>query len=260
MSVLSRFSLKSRFLSILFLVLLLSSITSQAYTASKLSTHPDLQAIIQQNPALANELDKIGAIQTTPFCMVNLLTNTTIGCPAIYFNFSVPPSGGKAVLRTNLQPTGGSRYGRIIYLVDYGATTSGWTVNIGDSGTNNGYGGDGGAQSNDAETQILNGTMSVYANQTGGSALLQTVPSFSLSNYLVRLEVADEQLVWDNYHGSNSSLTNTNLYALCGQPDSEGPINYNVFSGFNRSIGMSSRTGTGVQWAIVLLTGDPCIP
>ncbi len=49
-----------------------------------------------------------------------------------------------------------------------------WSFNLGDSNTNNGWGGDSMTAINDAEIQILNGNLEVY-----GSDLLDRYPEYA---------------------------------------------------------------------------------
>ena len=135
----------------------------------------------------------------------------------------------------------------------YGVPT-GWTVNIGDSRTNNGHAGDGSSQSNDAEIQILKSNLAIYANDYGGSILLDNILDFAgHDSATVNLEVGNEFFAWNNYFGTADSLSNSNLYALNGQPDAEGPVNYNIYAAFNRVVGSSYRIGSGVELVTITL-------
>jgi hypothetical protein len=60
-------------------------------------------------------------------------------------------------------------------------------------------------------------------------------------------EVSNEKVVYDNHDGTASSLASPYLYALAGQPDSEGPVNCDVFAAFNRVIDGDYRSGSGVR-------------
>jgi Ca2+-binding RTX toxin-like protein len=144
------------------------------------------------------------------------------------------------------------------FIVEYDGTPSGWTVNIGDSASNNGYGGDGGSQSRDAEMQIVNGNMSVNGNDYNtppGEFLTQgSVANLVSNGSRVELEVSNEKLAWDNKSGLQNSLTSPYLYALNGQPDDEGPVNSEIYAGFNRVIfGPFDRIGSGASKATILL-------
>jgi len=153
---------------------------------------------------------------------------------------------------------------------------TGVTVNIGDSRTNNGFSGDGATQSNDAEIEIgfpLNLTSPVFNDDTlgihgndifpgtppapGEAPVLIPVIDFVNDSPVVNLTVADQFFAWDNNAGVSGSLNSPFLYALNGQPDSEGPVNYDIFAGFNRVISSNSRIGAGVgEVTICLRTSD----
>jgi len=144
------------------------------------------------------------------------------------------------------------------FIVEYDDTPSGWTVNIGDSASNNGYGGDGGTQSRDAEMQIINGNMSVNGNDyntPAGAQLTQgNVPNLVSNGSRVELEVSNEKLAWDNKSGLQNSLTSPYLYALNGQHDDEGPVNSEMYAGFNRVIsGPGARIGSGASKVTIML-------
>ncbi|WP_333119850.1 DUF4347 domain-containing protein [Microcoleus sp. Pol17_C1] len=144
------------------------------------------------------------------------------------------------------------------FIVEYDKAPSGWTVNLGDSGSNDGYGGDGSTQSRDAEMQIVNGNMSVNGNDyntpPGGELTQGNVPNFVTNASSVELEVSNEQLAWDNKNGLKNSLNSPYLYALNGQVDATGPVNSEIYAGFNRVIsGPGDRIGAGASKVTILL-------
>jgi hypothetical protein len=71
---------------------------------------------------------------------------------------------GQALLQLTLDPaiTG---YDRARFDITYDGAPDGWSVNIGDSITNNGRGGDTGHEFNDAEVQLVDGQLLVYGNE-----------------------------------------------------------------------------------------------
>ncbi|MEP6580423.1 FG-GAP-like repeat-containing protein [Microcoleus vaginatus GB2-A3] len=144
------------------------------------------------------------------------------------------------------------------FIVEYDKAPSGWTVNLGDSGSNNGYGGDGSTQSRDAEMNIVNGNMSVFGNDyntpPGGELAPGNVPNFVSNASRVEFEISNEQLAWDNKNGLKNSLNSPYLYALNGQPDDTGPVNSEIYAGFNRVIsGPGDRIGSGASKVTILL-------
>lgn len=140
---------------------------------------------------------------------------------------------------------------------------SGWTWNVGDSPTNNGYGGDAFDTEHDAEAQALNGTLSVYKSDIGGSSLsCQFVgPSNPSGCVTQQITVQEDLLKFDS---------NTNLSIpidTCGgaflfdfppydEADSEDPSGLyadNLYVGLNQVVD-GGRVGTGVQRACVFLS------
>jgi Ca2+-binding RTX toxin-like protein len=80
------------------------------------------------------------------------------------------------------------------------------------------------------------------------------VPNFVTNGSRIELEVSNEKLAWDNKSGLQNSLTWPYLYALNGQPDDEGPVNSEIYAGFNRVIsGPFDRIGSGASKVTILL-------
>ncbi len=143
-----------------------------------------------------------------------------------------------------------------------------WTVNIGDSITNNGWKGDSRTQSFDAEMQILGTEMSVYGNDTYCSSQsscplysykIPTMPfPYGIAGWKTFL-VKDQYIGWsNNYNESFRNIISKYLYNLRGEYDQEqGGTNYNIYAAFNRVIspynGPASRTGKGVSLVRVTL-------
>lgn len=190
--------------------------------------------------------------------------NTCLTIPAISFIESAP--GGQFVMKINLD-TPGVRYDSVAFDIFYESASprAGWTVNIGDSATNDGYGGDAATQSNDAEIQVLNGVLDIYQAVDGapGAAPIVVLDGNQLITPLLTLEVANGSVRWATGNTSGA-IQSERLFAFNGQPDSEGPVNYDLYAAFNRTIGDRSRTGSGVFRVIVRLTrsalSDPNVP
>ncbi len=161
----------------------------------------------------------------------------------------------QTVLKINLNdPNLNNPYDKVEFEITYDQDPGGtFSVNIGDSATNNGYGGDAGTQSNDAELQIgATGAISVYGNDYSSSSKLD-INSFVSGPSTVNLTVEDEYLGWDNNNGVAGGLNLPFLYALDGQTDDEGSENYDIFAAFNRVISSNSRLGSGVSGVTVTL-------
>ncbi|WP_293337890.1 hypothetical protein [Microcoleus sp. CAWBG58] len=103
----------------------------------------------------------------TKTCEIDLKTGAIAGTQNQFITVVQPPidANGDSWLET-LVKINFQDFTTVKFIVDYGETSSGWTVNIGDSASNDGYGGDVGTQSNDAEMQIANGNMAVLVTTT----------------------------------------------------------------------------------------------
>lgn len=149
------------------------------------------------------------------------------------------------------------------FRISYDAAPTGLSVNIGDSVSNNGGSGDSGNQSNDAELQVgaLIGDSANYGRlmafgNDGHPGALATVPGLATAMDDLFLTVGNEYAAWDDGQGTAGSVSSPYLFALNGQADSEGPVNYDVYAAFNRSIGTEGRIGAGVGQVTVCLSDD----
>ncbi|MGE0494542.1 MAG: hypothetical protein AB7S38_35360 [Vulcanimicrobiota bacterium] len=152
----------------------------------------------------------------------------------------------------------GSPYRAARFRVEYGqGELQAWTVNIGDSVSNNGYGGDGATQSRDCELQVAGDTLAIYGSDAmgGQERLLKKVVGFAHSGQTVDFVVANEYLSWTNSRGTDS-MNSPYLFALAGQSDQEGEPNHTIYAAFNRTISDDSRSGSGATAVTVeLLVG-----
>jgi hypothetical protein len=146
---------------------------------------------------------------------------------------------------------------------------SGWTVNIGDSMSNNGAGGDSAHQSRDSELWIRHETphnpnyRTLTVVSSDHSAPLPPynqriwTQEMELTEGAIQFVVADMFFSWGPPYGFLNADNWQGLFALDGQDDFEGPVNYDIYAGFNRVIwpwpGPASRLGTGVEMVIVEL-------
>jgi uncharacterized protein (TIGR02145 family) len=172
---------------------------------------------------------------------------------------------GQAVVKVTLDgavnPNG---YTEATFKVKYSRTAAeGWTVNIGDSQSNNGYRGDAGHQSNDAEMQIFrkdlespNG-LTVYGNDYRPEEELNPLLQYTLKGDRpnINLTVKNQFFGWER-KGNIGKMKSEFLYALDGQLDDEGPENYDIYAAFNRTIGSAGRNGIGVGRVFIELKPD----
>jgi len=205
-------------------------------------------------------------------CLIDLYNGSVVYCsmpPGVFSTvFGPTPStslapnspNGQVVVKINLKG-----YRKARFSVHYYGTPKAWTANIGDSATNDGYCGDAATQSNDAEMFIIDTTLDVCGKQGYKSVNpisymymaraphLVTAQTYGnpLTPYgeTILLEVANDTLSW-----GRGAIWNPYLYALAGQPDTEGPVNYDIYAAFNRVIHpKSARVGSGVEWVLIEL-------
>ncbi|MCP4696173.1 MAG: hypothetical protein GY862_04905 [Gammaproteobacteria bacterium] len=197
----------------------------------------------------------VSRVQALPAECVIDLENSSHNCqgiPAIAF-LTEPDSNHRTAVKINLDPSV-SGYVKAIFDVVYGGEPEEWSVNIGDSLSNNGWAGDASHQTNNSEMQIArtSGAMTVYGSDyippdktTDGHRRIMGVDGVASQGDTVTLEVADGYLSW---HSPNETgeLNSPYIFALNGQDDDEGPINYDIYAAFNRVIAGAYRPGSGV--------------
>lgn len=128
--------------------------------------------------------------------------------------------------------------------VTFGGPSQDWSFNLGDSPSNNGWGGDGGDFSNDAELEIVNGKLDVFGSDdlSGEAKILLRGRDLGIRpGRTVHFEIANGEVRADK----DVHLKHPALFALDGQPDREGPVNYDLFIGVNRVVA-GGRFGSGV--------------
>lgn len=161
--------------------------------------------------------------------------------------------GGELLLRVDFDPAR-TDYRRVLFVVQYGwGKPTGWTVNIGDSRSNDGLGGDAGHQANNAEIQVNDGRFSIYAREgvPRASQELVRVEDAVEAGSALAIEVGNETVRWwYNALGAGQSeeLVSPYLFALGGQADGKGGVNYQVYAAFDRVVsGSANRNGDGVR-------------
>jgi hypothetical protein len=178
----------------------------------------------------------------------------------------------QTVLRLNLNnPAKPNPFKTAVFTIHYAANCTGMSVNIGDSISNNGFGGDGMDQSNDAEVQIGcnfpqataydRKTLYVFGKDGSPSPLIYQLEDAVGSGSTITLTVGDGYFSYEEETGHVIALHGKNLFSLNGQADSEGPVNYDVFAAFNRCIDSHPvTTGSGVDRVTVTLSQSPPPP
>lgn len=223
-----------------------------------------IYAALGGNPSLSDYSNKTFTInmpvippRAQASCIIYLTNNTTT-CNSTLITFTVPQKNKQAVVKVNLNPANG--YSKAKFDVKYSDNSApkGWTVNIGDSRTNDGWAGDLSTQENDAEMQVYNG-VTVYGNDTTHSSaaidkkrLLSNTSVSSFKGKYLSFTVGNNYLNW-NMDNTDHSIHSPYLYALSGQADKQGPVNYDIYAAFNRVISGTHRTGTGAEMVTINL-------
>ncbi len=176
-----------------------------------------------------------------------------------YFHFPVPlqPNGNAdcapatayaTVVRVTVPP---GCHGAEVWL-DYAGEPHGWTLDIGDSETNNGFGGDGGTlpAGQNAELQILDQRLTGYNAASAPPVDTIISQSLGLTDGALRFEVSNQSVSWGQ---PLTTLATPSLEQLFFLPDHPMlPENRDIFVGLNRSVGSSDRNGCGLRRAMVM--------
>ena len=140
----------------------------------------------------------------------------------------------------------------------FDTVVQGFNINIGDSLSNNGYGGDAGQTSNAAEVHSKDTAWLVYSNtlpgyqsnSIDGHLLIDQINS-AISEH-VTVTIGDEYVDFDNHEGIKKCYKSPYLFTLNGQTPTYGSVNYDIYFGMNRVISSSSRSGTGLCRAVIM--------
>jgi hypothetical protein len=141
---------------------------------------------------------------------------------------------------------------------------SGWTWNVGDSPSNNGFSGDGGDTRHDAEAQALDGTLRVYKSDLGGSTLsCQFVgPQNPVGCITQQITVRNDYFAFDSNTASSfpidvcggSFLFDFPAYDEADSEDPNGLYEDKIYVGLNRVVANNFRNGDGIQRACIFLS------
>lgn len=138
---------------------------------------------------------------------------------------------------------------------DYEGTPQAWTLNIGDSPTNNGFAGDAGTTVHNAELWILEQTLAL-ANAGGSPGVIDNPLYFghvSLTDSALKFLIKDQYVSWGQPFQSLRSPTNNLLFAIPDKTVDEKDMN-SIYAGFNRVIYNGpaiGRTGCGLRTAAI---------
>lgn len=211
-----------------------------------------------------------GAQTCQPYiCYVDLGPSPSFICPnsAVY-----PPAGRRsdpivitqhnpgcdtnfwkaAVVQVNVPP----ECSGVTVWVEYAGVPEGFTVNIGDSETNDGFAGDAGSLpiGQNAELQVLHEDLTVYSNATAPPVDTLAVQHLALQDGALKFVVKDQSVSWGNPY---SVLATPSLNKLFYLP-SDGSGNRTIYVGLNRVISPVNgpngfRNGCGARHAIMFV-------
>jgi hypothetical protein len=237
-----------------------------AYTGIK----PGTDTIVISANVSGHELEKIATItwQYAENTCVLDLTNNTLS-PTNNVVTTVEPLGnGKAVVAINM---GAGNYSVLEMKIEIQDPQGKYLLNIGDSPTNDGGGGDAGSFSNDSELEVVsdatypNFILQLYANQyfsTPGAVVANLVPLFppsgNVTTWILRVKIADQKMcaLVENTGALRGDVNNPApespyIFRLGGlDKEASGGLNdYTYYAAFNRVIYTGAhpdRTGSGV--------------
>jgi hypothetical protein len=163
-----------------------------------------------------------------------------------------------ALAIVDLNPALGYGQPRTAYFtVEYEGTPWGWTVNLGDSPTNDGYGGNSGGAEHAAEIQVLNQQLTVYNDpKIPGQVDSMLNQQVSLTNGSLKFGIADEILAVGQPRTILATPVTKTLFQI---PDSNlasnDPARSLIYAGFNRVVsGRPDRYGCGAR-SVTIWTG-----
>lgn len=194
------------------------------------------------------------------FWAVDLKTGTKIGTLPVGSSIG-PITNGQAVVTLDLNPLPGIKCKRANIVVEYEGVPTAWTVDIGDSPSNDGFGGGGQANLTDscAEVQVLNSTVSAFKDCGPGNAT-----ALPLSPSLAPLALKDSALkfvVEDGYLSVGQPFANASSTQSFHLPDTT-PVGVGtsdgskIYAAFNRVISLdrdANRVGQGVRRVMITL-------
>jgi hypothetical protein len=244
------------------------TVTSEAHTNDRL--FPKLLALLLTVVAAA--LPAIGhAAPPTLGAYINLRNSTTVGAQIILVSPAVTiPLGGNVTSSTNAANDGTffmaavkvnlTGFTRACFTLDYEGTPVGWTFNVGDDSTNDGFGGGGpGLSSSVAEVQILEEVLAMYSAGLGFGLVDQLVSErLRLLDGASKVCVSDDLVTWGNPAGAVNTTNSKigfqipdNAPATTFSPQGNG--NRDIFAGFNRVVNSTSRNGVGLSRVLITL-------
>jgi hypothetical protein len=170
------------------------------------------------------------------------------GCPGLWY---------EAHFDINLKPPNpATDPARTAYITaEYQGTPYGWTVDIGDSPADNGYGGNDGTAEKAAEVQVVDQTLGVYDDNTQVYGQVDNMlnQQLALTNGSLKFTITDQTLTFGEPRTVLATPVTKLLYTLPDAADPNGP--YFIYAAFNHVIETAvDRKGCGVR-SVTISTG-----
>jgi hypothetical protein len=170
----------------------------------------------------------------------------------------------EVVLQLDLDPARGCSC--VVFRIAYEGTPSGHTVNIGDSATNDGYGGDAWSTRFDAELLVSQSDLEAFGaerRQSPAETRIFGLRGLPLADRVLELEVCDQSLRYSvgELNGFFNTYASQELLAL--RPSTKAKkagADSRIYAAFNRVIHRRAgrpahdRFGSGVRWVEIAVT------
>ncbi|MGH3937156.1 MAG: hypothetical protein ACRDTG_00755 [Pseudonocardiaceae bacterium] len=208
------------------------------------------------------DLPPVNTVCSQNFWAVDLKTGTKIGTLPVGSSIG-PITNGQAVVTLDLNPLPGIKCKRANIVVEYEGVPTAWTVDIGDSPSNDGFGGGGQPNLTDscAEVQVLNSTVSAFKDcGPGNAAPLPLSPALAPAPLALK-DSSLKFVVEDGYLSVGQPFANASSTQSFHLPDTT-PVGVGtsdgskIYAAFNRVISLdrdANRVGQGVRRVMITL-------
>jgi len=204
-----------------------------------------------QCPAYLCYLDLVGGGAVCPKTSVYQNVDGSFPMQSVDFgtdSAACATSGKSKVVRVNL-PDGCSG---LTVIVEYGPEHDGHTIDIGDSVTDNGYGGDAGSlpAGQNAEVHVVQDQLLVFsaADNPVDVDTLATA-NLALEDSAIKFVIKDQFVSWSQPYTALETPDLERLFFLPSNP--VAPDNRTVYVALNRVVADTSRLGCGVRHALM---------
>lgn len=139
--------------------------------------------------------------------------------------------------------------------VEFDGAPEGWVVNLGDSPTNNGFGGDAGSApaGQNAELDVLDDMLTLRSSATAPPVASLATQSLALDDGALKFVVKDQFISWGQPHAEVGTVDDR-LFFLPSNPTP--PANRTLYAAFNRVISPfngpnGARNGCGASHVLM---------